>query len=324
LCPQAQLAGLYPRSEQLVELTRDYDRGRVAWPEVGKLLDSESKHVIRLQEDGFEYVGDGALLWQYPLRPLCQSLQGLETGTRYSRWFDTNTFYQKPTVTGEISLRPFNQENFIRSDLLPRSKKWKVSIPGPYTFGELSENKHYGGREDLILDVAREEKELIGRLSRAGVSLVQLSEPCLVYRPYREEPLSSEELESAVKAIGIVASDSPVRILVQTFFGDASGVLPRLLELPVHAVGFDLYETDYSKLEAQTSKQIALGIVDSRESHVESPEWIAHTVGMVRKHVEASDWILSPNSDLKYLPQTVADAKARALAKAVDLLKETI
>jgi 5-methyltetrahydropteroyltriglutamate--homocysteine methyltransferase len=323
MSPQAQLTGLYPRSEQLIELTRAYDRGQAGWPEVGKLLDLESRHVIGLQEDsGFEYINDGALFWQDPLRPLSQSLQGLETGTRYSRWFDTNTFYQKPTVTGKVSLRPINPESFIRADLLPRSKKWKVSLPGPYTFSELSENRHYRSREDLVLSIANEERELITRLAKAGVSLVQLSEPCLVYRPYREEPLSSRELENAVSAIKVATEDSPVKVSVQTFFGDASPVLPKLLELPVQVVGFDLYETDYSKLQAETSKQIALGIVDSRESHVESPEWIAHTVGLVRKQVKASDWILSPNSDLKYLPQTVADAKARALGGAVALLEE--
>src|SRR5207244_11175648 len=121
---------------------------------------------------------------------LCvEALDGFTAGTRYDRSFDTNSLYKKPTIAGEIGVQAFEPKNFIRADLLPRTKGWKVTLPGPYTFSELSENLHYTSQSDLLSDVATVEHEIITRLRGAGVSRFQLSEPCLVYRPYREQAL---------------------------------------------------------------------------------------------------------------------------------------
>ena len=323
MCPNAQLAGLHPRSEELIELTRAFDRGQADWSKTAKLIEGETLQIIDLQRKlGFEYFSDGALAWQDPLRPLTQALEGVISGTRYSRWFDTNTFYQKPVVTGEVSLGESRPDRFVRSDLSPTPVKWKIVLPGPYTFSELSEDKFYKSRADLVLDVAKAERRLIQELVRSHVSLVQLAEPCLVYRPHRKDPASNDEMANALKALRVVAENSPVKIAIQTFFGDASQLLPHLLDLPVEAVGFDLYTTDYSTLQIKSHRQIILGIADSRESHVEDPRWLADTASLVSKHVTAPDWVFSPNSDLKYLPRPVADAKAEALAEAARIFRE--
>src|SRR5213594_3130772 len=129
MCPYAQLSGVHPRSEKLIELTRSYDRGQANWHEVSRLLDLETRQIIELQVKlGFEYLSDGSLAWQDPLRPLTRALEGVNSGTRYSRWFDTNTFYQKPVVTGEVSLRESKPDEFVRVDLLPRNANWKVVL----------------------------------------------------------------------------------------------------------------------------------------------------------------------------------------------------
>ncbi len=323
MCPQAQLTGLHSRSEELIELTRSYDRGRVSWAEVENQLRQETRQLVQLQESlGFEYVSDGALSWQDPLRPLTRSFAGVTSGTRYSRWFDTNTFYQKPIVAAKVTLDGFKIQDFLQTELLPKTGKWKVSIPGPYTFSELSENRYYRDKSDLVLDVANAQREVVKKLAAAGVSLVQLSEPCLVYRPYREDHLGRAEIDLALRGIRQVVEGVQARFLVQSFFGDATPVITSLLDLPVEAVGFDLYETDYSKLHVETTKDLVLGIVDSRESHIEDPRWIAETALRATKFAEAREVTLAPNSDLKFLPRPTADKKATVLAEAVRILKE--
>jgi len=324
MCPSAQLTGIHPRSEDLIELTREFDRGHVDEARTQKLIEAETLQVIGLQQKlEFEYLADGALYWQDPLRPLTRTLRGVSSGARYSRWFDTNTFYLKPVITGSVSLGEFQPSDFVRSDLTRVHSKWKVALPGPYTFSELSENKQGLSKDQLILEVANAEKELIQALVRSQVSLVQLSEPCLVYRPYREDNADSREIQTALDAIRIVAEHSPIKVAVQTYFGDASPILSRLSNLPLESVGFDLYATDYEKLHVKSPRPMILGIVDSRESRVEDPRWIAHTATLVSKHIEAPDVVFSPNSDLKYLPRTVADAKVEALSTAARIYKET-
>ena len=192
---------------------------------------------------------------------------------------------------------------------------------GPYTLSELSEDLYYQNRASLLADIATAEREIIRRLKNAGVSKFQISEPCLVYRPYREREMGKEELDLALDTLRKTFEGLNADITVQTFFGDATSILSSLLTLPVDAVGFDLFETDYAGLNLQTSRKIALGIVDSRESNVEDAKWIAEVATRASKHVNSENTILVPNSDLKFVPRKVADAKARALAEAVKLVK---
>ena len=323
MSPKAQLGGIYPRSEQLIELTRSYDRAKTDLDTVKKQIEQDTIALVKLQEDsGFDTFSDGAFAWQDQLRPIVESLDGVTTGTRYDRWFDTNTFYKKPTIAGKIGVHAFEPKNFIRTDLLPRTKSWKVTLPGPYTFSELSENLHYATQSDLLTAVATAQHEIIQRLKDAGVSQFQLSEPCLVYRPYRENALSSPELDKALAAIQKAVDGIQAKFSVHTYFGDATTIIPNLLKLPVNTVGFDLFETDYSQLKFETTKKLALGIIDGRESNAESPKWIAETATRVSKHLTGGDLVLVPNSDLKFVPRKVADVKARALAEATRLFEE--
>ena len=323
MSPKAQLAGIYPRSEQLIELTRSYDRAKTDLDTVKKQIEQDTLALIKLQEDSsFETFSDGSFAWQDQLRPVVESLEGVTTGTRYDRWFDTNTFYKKPTIAGRIGVRAFEPKNFIRTDLLPRTKSWKVTLPGPYTFSELSENIHYATQSELLSAVASAEHEIIKKLKDAGVSRFQLAEPCLVYRPYREKAQSGAELDNGLAAIQKTVDGIHAKFSVQTYFGDATSLLPNLLKLPVDTVGFDLFETDYSKLKIETTKRLALGIIDGRESNAEDPKWISEAATRASKHLIGGDLVLVPNSDLKFVPRKVADVKARALADATRLFKE--
>jgi 5-methyltetrahydropteroyltriglutamate--homocysteine methyltransferase len=323
MSPEIQLAGIHPRSEKLIELTRSYERAKTSWNQVEIQLEQETRELIKLQERlGFKHVSDGALGWQDQLRPIARSLKGIESGTRYSRWFDTNTFYQKPIVKAKISAGDIDPKNFLRTELLTGDKNRKITLPGPYTFSQLSENKHYKNYPDLLFDVALAEREIIRRLRNEGVSLFQLSEPCLVYQPYRESFRDQSEVELALKAIRSVVEDNPGEFVVQTYFGDIAQLLPKLLDIPIYGVGIDLFETDISSFGEHTAKALVLGVVDSRESYVEDPRWIADTARKFCEQADVQDIVFASNSDLKFLPQEIANQKLEALSKASELFEE--
>jgi len=324
MSPEVQLAGIHPRSERLIELTRSYERAKANWSQVEIQLAQETKEVIKLQESlGFRHFSDGSLAWQDQLRPITRSLKGVESGTRYSRWFDTNTFYQKPIIVGKISAGEIDPKNFLRAELWTGKRDRKITLPGPYTFSQLSENKHYRNHADLLFDTAHAEREIIQKLKKEGVTLFALSEPCLVYQPYRENFRDQSELDLALGAIRSLVNDSPGDFVVQTYFGDAAPLLHELLDLPVFGVGIDLFETDISALHERekTSKALVLGVVDSRESFVENPNWIADTARKFSKKVDASDLVFASNSDLKFVPQEIANQKLEALSKASELFE---
>ena len=326
MSPEIQLAGIHPRSERLIDLTRSYERAKGSWSQVEVQLEQETKEVIKLQESlGFGHFSDGSLAWQDQLRPVTRSLKGVESGTRYSRWFDTNTFYQKPIIVGKTSASDIDPKNFLRAELLTGKRERKITLPGPYTFSQLSENKHYKNYADLLVDIALAEREIIQKLWNEGVTLFQLSEPCLVYQPYRESFRDQSEVDLALGAIRSVVKDSPGEFVVQTYFGDSALLLPDLLDLPISGVGIDLFETDISSLREQekTPKKLVLGIVDSRESVVENPSWIADTARKFSEKIGAHNLVFASNSDLKFVPQEIANQKLEALSKASKLFERT-
>src|SRR5207247_6114940 len=115
----AELGGIHPRSEQLIELTRSYDRGKTERASVEKQIELDTIELVKLQdESGFENFTDGAFSWQDQLRPIVECLNGITTGTRYSRWFDINTFYKKQTVNGKLGLATSNRKKCIHQDLV--------------------------------------------------------------------------------------------------------------------------------------------------------------------------------------------------------------
>ncbi len=317
MCAVVQLSGLYPRSESLIEKTRSYERGRSTEEDVQRQVERDTRELVQLQElYGFDTISDGSLSWQDQLRPLTKSLKGVQAGTRYSRWFDTNTFFQKPIVKGKIVLSDFHPKDFIQSNLLPKTKNWKVTLPGPYTFSQLVDNQYYASLSDLVRDVAVAENQLARKLHLQGVTLFQLIEPCLVYQPYRTDFANPQEIELGLAAVNKAAEGIEKNVSIQTYFGDASTIFSKLLNLNVNTIGFDVFQTDYSKLHLKTAKTLALGIVDSRDSNIEEPGWIAETALRISKHIESEDLILIPNSDLKFLPKPTADEKTKSLAKA--------
>ena len=322
---EIQLSGILPRSEKLVELTRSYERAKTSWDQVETQLGTETKEILDLQQSlGLKHVSDGAISWQDQLRPVARSLTGVELGTRYSRWFDTNTFYQKPVIVGKISAGSFDPKDFVRTELLSGNWNKKITLPGPYTFSQLSENKHYPKYSDLLRDVALAERDIIKKLRSAGISLFQLAEPCLVYQPYRESFADSSEIRLALDAINDLVKDNPNEFVVQTYFGDAGPKIHDLLNLPTKGVGIDLFETDASTVRENTSKTFVLGVVDSRESSVEDPRWIADTARKFCDNTNNYHVVLSSNSDLKFVPQAIANEKLEALSRASKLFEEDL
>src|SRR2546427_12265328 len=74
MSPKAQLGGIYPRSEQLIELTRSYDRAKTDLDTVKKQIEQDTLELVKLQDDsGFETFSDGAFAWQDQLRPVVES-----------------------------------------------------------------------------------------------------------------------------------------------------------------------------------------------------------------------------------------------------------
>src|SRR4029078_2022686 len=116
---QAFAPGLYPRSEALVQATRDLDRGRTTVKAVDEQVERDLAELVSVQKQaGLDLLSDGMLRWQDHFRPLLEAADGLATGA-LTRFLDTNTSCGAPKAGG----RPRLGE--------PLGDRYVAPLPGP-------------------------------------------------------------------------------------------------------------------------------------------------------------------------------------------------
>src|ERR671912_2996367 len=117
---KAYAPGIYARSEELVQATRDLDRGRTAEEAVEEQRLADVRAFVEIQrEAGLDYFSDGLLNWQDIFRPFDERAEGLRPGP-LTRFLNTNTFYRAPAVEAEKPklVQPLS-EPFFRMEELP-------------------------------------------------------------------------------------------------------------------------------------------------------------------------------------------------------------
>ncbi len=303
------LTSAFPRSEALVEATRDLDRGRTTPEAVQELYLRTEAEVARLEERlGLQPRTGGYLRWQDLFRPFAESWEGFTVGP-LTRWFETNQFYRQPILHAP----PARVAGAIASWLpLPpgASGPRKAILPGPYTFAGLLDNRSGETSEALTHRLGRLLAEEVQELRTAGYGAFQFQEPLLVYRP--PEGARAEAVVAAYQALTTAAGGGTVA--VWTYFGDAQNVWPLLNRLPVSLVGVDLSETDALALApAPERRGLGLGVIDPRTSLVEDPAEVVRLArSIAERHHPTTLWIGS-GAPLDLLPWEPATRKLHGL-----------
>src|SRR5919204_2628494 len=154
---EAFAPGIYPRSEALVQATRDLDRGRTTQAAVDEQRERDFRRLVAVQEEaGLDLVSDGMLDWQDLFRPLAERSDGLEARP-LTRFLDTNTFYRTVLVEGEPRLR-----EPVPAPDLPEGR-WLATLPSPTAFSRAT-----GGEASARMLAANVLAPQIEACARAG------------------------------------------------------------------------------------------------------------------------------------------------------------
>jgi len=306
----AYLTGIHARSRELIS-ARKHNNG----VEEAHRRDAESLVALQ-QASGIERLVDGMLSWNSPIEPVASCLEGVEVpATNLRRWFNTNTFFHMPSVTGRIAYMPGSIREHVAAGVLPK-KGWKAVLPAPYTFASLVDNKHYEDFNELMFDFARAQREMVRELIGEGCAYVQLDDPSLVYHPLRDSSSIKDVLPEIKNAVELVTRGQYARFSLHTYFEDASPILRDVFDFPVQDIGIDFTETDLKAISGwDSSKGIALGIVDARSSWMEEPARIAELARSILDKSGAKEAYLCPTTSLKYLPRELADQKVRVISE---------
>jgi 5-methyltetrahydropteroyltriglutamate--homocysteine methyltransferase len=292
---KAYAPGIYPRSEALVQATRDLDRGRVSAADVERRRAADLEALISAEsEAGFDLLSDGMLAWQDLFRPFVDASEGLEAGA-ITRFLDTNTFFRTPHATGTPRLsQPLGPEAVASIDG-PRL----VTLPSPYAFGEAA------GVDPREIAAS----VLAPAVDVLDTELLVLAEPFLTRSP-----------DGDVAALGDALAELPKRgkVVLQLTFGDASSLLEPLVELPVDGIGVDFYLTPLDAVPEGFPKLLLAGVLDARSSEVEDPAVLASFTARLRERT-SGELALVPNGDLQFVAEPIAKRKLAALGAAKGL-----
>src|SRR5215203_2766705 len=304
---RAYVPGIYARSEELVQATRDLDRGRTTEEAAEEQRLADLRAFIEAQrEAGLDYFSDGLLNWQDIFRPFDESAEGLRPGP-LTRFLNTNTFYRAPAVEAETPklIQPLS-EPFFRIEELPRGR-WVATLPSPYSLAEQAagEIEPRAVAEGILGPQIR-------WLAGNGCAYIVLQETALFGK--------RSDLHGLSEALEALAS--PLPLALQLPFGDAGDVLEELLELPVDAIGMDFYATEVRALPRPVPKTLLAGVVDARNSLLEEPEELAEFAHSLIAEMEEPELHLVTNGDLQFVPAKIAREKVLRLGATARILKD--
>jgi 5-methyltetrahydropteroyltriglutamate--homocysteine methyltransferase len=289
---QAFAPGIFPRSEALVQATRDLDRGRTSQDAVDAQVEADRGELVRVQQEaGLDLISDGMLTWQDLFRPLLESSDGLEPGP-LTRFLDTNTFYRAPHAG---TAAPKLSSSLASPEIAgPRV----VTLPSPFALAEGT-----GVTPQVMADSVL--KPVIDSLD---AELVVLAEPFLG----RVGSDRVQELAQPLESLG-----GGPKVALQLTFCDAREALENgLAELPVDGIGVDFYATHLSDLPKGVDKLVLAGIVDARSSTVEDEHELGEFAQRLQDEREIEQIALVPNGDLQFVAQPIALDKLRRLGAA--------
>jgi 5-methyltetrahydropteroyltriglutamate--homocysteine methyltransferase len=204
----------------------------------------------------------------------------------------------------------------------------KVTLPGPFTMAQQTEDEHYHDERAMAFDFAAAVNEEVRDLFAAGADVVQLDEPYLQAKPDQARAYGVEAISRALDGVqgttalhvcfgyGHFIKDKP----------SGYSVLPQLAALPVDQVSIEAAQPqlDPAMLAPLEGKTIVYGVIDNADGAVETPEQVAGRIRAALGVVPAERLMPAPDCGMKYLPRPVAFAKLQALAGGTAIVRREL
>jgi len=304
-----------PDAQELRRALHRRDRGEVTDAELGKVFDEVTRATIgEIEGAGVDVTNDGQIRWDDLLSPFARAWAGVEPGP-LERFYDNNTYFRQPVIDGRIVTDGRSLVRDYEFAAGVAKTKLKAAIPGPLTFGTLAaRDEQYGSLEERVLAIADATAKEIAGLKAAGATMIDIEDPAVVASP--------QHIELAREAYGRFA-DPDLALTLVTYFFSADPVLESLASFPVAGIGIDARSRDttaFDRLDAFRTQNIVVGVVDARNTRLETADEVARYAERALKLVPQERLVLATTTSLEYLPRDVARAKLTALVEGARLV----
>jgi 5-methyltetrahydropteroyltriglutamate--homocysteine methyltransferase len=195
----------------------------------------------------------------------------------------------------------------------------KAVVIGPYTLAKLSRWPHYSELREVVMALASILNQEARALADAGAPIVQFDEPAIL-RNKRDLHIFKEAASALVEGVN-------ARTALYAYFGDISGIAEELLSLPFDIIGLDFVmgSANFGLLSRfPRDKELGLGIVDARNTKLETVDEIVGCVKQASRYVSLDRIQVSPSCGLEFLPRPNAYNKLARMVEGVRKAQEVL
>ncbi len=309
-------SSLLPESKNLRAAKARLENEKKSYEEVRSSLEIQ-KHenelaiflLRELEEAGVDFIGDGGIRWDsiYDTARRIAGCSGFKSLTRIP---NTNHFHRQPIADSSLQ----HTKPILLGDLEFAKRHTDLpivmSLPGPYSLTRQTQNLEDIGLESLTKLYAKALNKEIKILLDGGAEIVRIEDPQILAYPENEG-----FLDEAYNLLLCGIDNS--RVALATWFGNVDNVA-EYFSLPFGIFFVDLVEGDWHPRELRNfpqQKTLVAGIFDARQTHKETNDELEAKLGYILKHVDRERVMLSPHTDLHFLPHDKALDKVKHMVQ---------
>ena len=333
---ETTVVGSYPQPDWLIDRDRLQKRpppravARELWRIPEEFLSEAQDDATRLaihdmESAGIDVITDGEIRRESYSNRFANGLSGIDVdnpGVFIERNGRENS---APRIVGPISHKgdvEVTDVEFLRAN---SERKIKITIPGPFTMTQQTQDDHYGDEKAMALDFASAVNVEIEHLFAAGADVVQLDEPYLQAKPEKAKVYGVEMINKALEGVsgttalhmcfgyGFFIKDKPAGY---SFLEELNETAVDQLSIEAAQPGLDV-----SILQTIPEKTIILGVIDNSNTEMESPELVANRIRAALEYVPAERLMPAPDCGMKYLPRETAMAKLEVLVEGTAMVR---
>jgi 5-methyltetrahydropteroyltriglutamate--homocysteine methyltransferase len=207
----------------------------------------------------------------------------------------------------------------------------KVPIPGPYTLaGCIQGGDVYPNRQAvataLLPMVNREMKVLV----QQGVNFLQLDEPSFACHPDHPEQF----LDLVARTVAGVKAKVSIHLCFGNYRGRAVGhrsyrpLFPHLARAAVQQLALEFASRELAEIELageiKPPMELAVGLVDVKNTWVEPAELVAERLRQVLRHIDPERVHVTPDCGFSQTARFIACPKLANLAQGVRLVRREL
>ncbi len=316
------VVGSHPKIPPSMDLIKKRRNGEISEEEFRELIKRPIRDaVIDMVNAGIDIVSDGEQSREDMVVYFAERIRGYRPG-EWVRIFD-NVYFRKPVIEGKLRwISPMVVDDWVYAQSISQGRPVKGIVTGPYTMMEWSFDLAYGDRRELIIEIAKVIRREVEELVARGAEYIQVDEPALSTRPWKEEAeLLKEALEVVFKGI-------QAKRIVHICYGRLEKILPYLLDYPVDQFDLELKNSNFRLLpylkEYGYDKELGYGVVDVHSYQVESVQEILDAIDLLMKTdiIGPEKIYLDPDCGVKRLPREIAVEKLRRIAEAARIARD--